>query len=78
MISGGLYSQKNWGNRFLVLKCCLPSLSVCNTHIKSAKIINQLEKAGWKLRGVKGPHPKKDLGVVLVNKLLKQAGLKLK
>jgi len=59
---------------------------VCNTHIKSAKIINQLEKAGWKLRGGKGshhiythpdigghisvPHPKKDLGVGLVNKLL--------
>jgi len=58
----------------------------------SAKIIKQLEKAGWVLRGVKGshhifthpnhsghitvPHPKKDLGAGLVHKLLKQAGLK--
>jgi len=58
----------------------------------SAKIIKKLEKAGWKLRGVKGshhiyrhpdkgghitiPHPKKDLGIGLVNKLLKQAGMK--
>ena len=60
--------------------------------MKSAEIIRQLEKAGWVLRGVKGshhiythperaghitiPHPKKDLGIGLVNKLLKQAGLK--
>ena len=58
----------------------------------SASIIKQMEKAGWVLRGVKGshriyshpdkgghisvPHPKKDLGVGLSNKLLKQAGLK--
>lgn len=58
----------------------------------SASIIKQMEKAGWVLRGVKGshriythpdkgghisvPHPKKDLGVGLANKLLKQAGLK--
>lgn len=60
--------------------------------MNSAEIINKLEKAGWVLRGVKGshhvythpergghisvPHPKKDLGVGLANKLLKQAGLK--
>jgi len=60
--------------------------------MNSASIIKQLEKAGWVLRGVKGshhiythpkksghitvPHPKKDLGVGLANKLLKQAGLK--
>jgi predicted RNA binding protein YcfA (HicA-like mRNA interferase family) len=60
--------------------------------MNSAEIIKQLEKAGWVLRGVKGshhiythperaghitvPHPKKDLGIGLVNKLLKQAGLK--
>jgi predicted RNA binding protein YcfA (HicA-like mRNA interferase family) len=60
--------------------------------MKSEEIIRQLEKAGWELRGVKGshhiythperaghitiPHPKKDLGIGLVNKLLKQAGLK--
>jgi len=51
-----------------------------------------LEKDGWILRGSKGshhifihpvktghisvPHPKKDLGIGLVQKLLKQAGLK--
>jgi predicted RNA binding protein YcfA (HicA-like mRNA interferase family) len=60
--------------------------------VKSAELIRQLEQAGWTLRGVKGshhvythpqrgghisvPHPKKDLGVGLVHKLLKQAGLK--
>lgn len=60
--------------------------------MNSAEIIKKLEKAGWVLRGVKGshhvythpergghisvPHPKKDLGVGLTNKLLKQAGLK--
>ena len=60
--------------------------------IDSKEIIKQLEKAGWKLRDVNGshhiythpergghisiPHPKKDLGVGLVKKLLKQAGLK--
>lgn len=58
----------------------------------SAAIIKKLKKAGWVLRGVKGshhifshpkrgghitvPHPKKDLGVGLAHKLLKQAGLK--
>ena len=51
-----------------------------------------LEAEGWRLRGVRGshhvfshpqrgghisvPHPKKDLGIGLVHKLLKQAGLK--
>jgi predicted RNA binding protein YcfA (HicA-like mRNA interferase family) len=60
--------------------------------MKSKDLITQLLKAGWVLRGVKGshhvfthpqkpghlsiPHPKKDLGVGLVQKLLKQAGLK--
>ncbi len=58
----------------------------------SAKLIKQLERAGWVLRGVKGSHhiyahpsqgghvsvshPKKDLGVGLIRKILKQAGLK--
>lgn len=58
----------------------------------SDEIIKRLRKAGWVLRGVKGshhvfhhpekgghitvPHPKKDLGVGLAEKLLKQAGLK--
>lgn len=58
----------------------------------SAEIIKKLEAAGWELRGVKGshhiyvhpsrgghitvPHPKKDMGKGLVQKLLKHAGLK--
>ena len=58
----------------------------------SKDLIKQLEAAGWLLRASKGshhiytdplrgghisvPHPKKDLGVGLVRKLLKQAGLK--
>ncbi len=60
--------------------------------MNSTEIIKELENAGWVLRGVKGshhiythpqrsghisvPHPKKDLGVGLTHKLLKQAGLK--
>jgi len=60
--------------------------------MNSAEIIKRLEKAGWVLRGTKGshhiythpqrgghisvPHPKKDMGVGLAHKLLKQAGLK--
>jgi predicted RNA binding protein YcfA (HicA-like mRNA interferase family) len=60
--------------------------------MNSAEIVKRLLGDGWVLRGVKGshhiythpergghisvPHPKKDLGVGLVNKLLKQAGLK--
>lgn len=59
--------------------------------MKSKDLISRLKKAGWVLRGVKGshhvfvhphkpghlsvPHPKKDMGVGLVQKLLKQAGL---
>ncbi|MFT0532254.1 type II toxin-antitoxin system HicA family toxin [Castellaniella hirudinis] len=58
----------------------------------SKELTKLLERSGWILRGVKGshhiyhhpdrpghisvPHPKKDLGIGLVNKLLKQAGLK--
>lgn len=61
-------------------------------NMNSKEIIKQLEKDGWSLRGTKGshhvythpeksghisvPHPKKDLGIGLTNKLLKQAGLK--
>lgn len=60
--------------------------------IKSADVIKLLEADGWRLRTVRGshhifqhaakpghisvPHPKKDLGVGLAHKLLKQAGLK--
>jgi predicted RNA binding protein YcfA (HicA-like mRNA interferase family) len=60
--------------------------------MSSAYIIKRLQDDGWVLRGIKGshhvfthstkpghisvPHPRKDLGIGLVNKLLKQAGLK--
>jgi predicted RNA binding protein YcfA (HicA-like mRNA interferase family) len=60
--------------------------------MNSAELIKRMERAGWVLRGVKGshhifthperpghlsvPHPRKDLGVGLAQKLLKQAGLK--
>jgi predicted RNA binding protein YcfA (HicA-like mRNA interferase family) len=62
------------------------------TTMRSAELIKLLEAEGWRLRGVRGshhvfnhpqrgghisvPHPKKDLGLGLVHKLLKQAGLK--
>ena len=60
--------------------------------MNSKELISKLEKDGWTLRGSKGSHhifihplktvhisvhhPKKDLGIGLVQKLLKQAGLK--
>ncbi|NYT25046.1 type II toxin-antitoxin system HicA family toxin [Alcaligenaceae bacterium] len=60
--------------------------------MNSKDLIKQLEKAGWQLQNVKGsryvyrhptlpghisvPHPKKDLGIGIVTKLLRQAGLK--
>ncbi|TAL90648.1 MAG: type II toxin-antitoxin system HicA family toxin [Candidimonas sp.] len=60
--------------------------------MNSKDLIKQLEQNGWVLRSVKGshhvynhpslpghisvPHPKKELGIGLVAKLLKQAGLK--
>jgi predicted RNA binding protein YcfA (HicA-like mRNA interferase family) len=60
--------------------------------MNSKELISKLEKDGWTLRGSKGshhifihpiktghisvPHPKKDLGIGLVQKLLKQAELK--
>lgn len=62
------------------------------TTMRSAELIKLLEVEGWLLRGVRGshhvfshpqrgghisvPHPKKDLGIGLAHKLLKQAGLK--
>ncbi|MBX3673109.1 MAG: type II toxin-antitoxin system HicA family toxin [Burkholderiales bacterium] len=60
--------------------------------MNSADLIRQLKAAGWRLRASKGshhvfmhpsqpghitvPHPRKDLGVGLVAKILIQAGLK--
>jgi predicted RNA binding protein YcfA (HicA-like mRNA interferase family) len=60
--------------------------------MNSKELISTFEKDGWILRGSKGshhifihpiktghisvPHPKKDLGIGLVQKLLKQAGLR--
>jgi len=60
--------------------------------MRSIDIVKLLEADGWVLRAVRGrhhvfhhpsrpghitvPHPKKDLGVGLVHKLLKQAGIR--
>jgi predicted RNA binding protein YcfA (HicA-like mRNA interferase family) len=60
--------------------------------MNSKELIKLLERDGWVLRGSKGshhvfhhptklghltvPHPKKDLGIGLAQKLLKQAGFK--
>jgi predicted RNA binding protein YcfA (HicA-like mRNA interferase family) len=60
--------------------------------MNSADLIKLLERDGWTCRGGKGshrvyvhptkpghlsvPHPKKDLGIGLVSRLLKAAGLK--
>ena len=67
------------------------NLVVIITTMRSADVIKKLESDGWTLRSVRGshhvfhhptrpghisvPHPKKDLGVGLVHKLLKQAGV---
>jgi predicted RNA binding protein YcfA (HicA-like mRNA interferase family) len=60
--------------------------------MNSAELIKRLQNDGWVLPGVKGshhvfshptkpghisiPHPRKDLGIGLASKLLKQADLK--
>jgi predicted RNA binding protein YcfA (HicA-like mRNA interferase family) len=60
--------------------------------VKSRDLIKLLEQDGWTLRGVKGshhifvhavkpghvsvPHPRKDLGVGLMQAILRQAGLR--
>jgi len=65
--------------------------SVYNTYDEYRDLIRALEAAGWVLSRVKGshhifrhpdkgghvsvPHPRKDLGVGLVRKILQQAGL---
>ena len=65
---------------------------IYHSWMNSKELIKVLEKDGWVLRGSKGshhvfnhprkaghitiPHPKKDLGIGLVQKLLKQAGIK--
>jgi len=59
--------------------------------MSSQDLIRQLERAGWQLSRIRGshhifrhpergghvsvPHPRKDLGVGLVNKIRQQAGL---
>jgi len=75
------------GGRLLKL-----NVVVTITTMSSKDLIKRLEADGWILRGSKGshhvfvhpakpghisiPHPKKDLGVGLLQKLLKQAGLR--
>jgi predicted RNA binding protein YcfA (HicA-like mRNA interferase family) len=60
--------------------------------MNSRELLQRLRDGGWTIRAVNGshhilvhptkpghlsvPHPKKDLGVGLVNKILKQAGLR--
>ena len=71
------------------LATCVPVCIV--RQMDSRSLIKQLQAAGWRLRSVSGshhvfvhpdrpghltvPHPKKDLGIGLVRKLLKQAGI---
>jgi len=72
--------------------CVYDVYIIDNVGMNSKELIEALEKDGWVLRGSKGshhvfnhphkaghitvPHPKKDLGIGLVQKLLKQAGMK--
>lgn len=85
MQRGKPYASSSYG---VDNSCWVVIISTMN----SKQLIKQLEADGWTLRGVKGshhifthpckaghisvPHPKQDLGVGLVHKLLKQAGLK--
>ena len=73
------------------LICVYDVYRIYNSWMNSKELIKVLEKDGWVLRGSKGshhvfnhprkswhitvPHPKKDLGIGLVHKLLKQAGI---
>lgn len=86
-IAKAIFSRKK--SRRDVLSCCV--YRVYSFTMNSAELIRRLERAGWMLRGVKGshhvyahparpghlsvPHPRKDLGIGLARKLLKQAGL---
>ena len=72
--------------------CVYDVYRIYNALMNSKELIKALKKDGWVLRGSKGshhvfnhprkaghitvPHPKKDLGIGLVQKLLKQAGIK--
>ena len=72
--------------------CVYDVYRIYNLRMNSKELIKSLEKDGWVLRGSKGshhvfnhrhkaghitvPHPKKDLGIGLVQKLLKQARMK--
>lgn len=72
--------------------CVYDVYRIYNSQMNSKELIKALEKDGWVLRSSKGshhvfnhphktghitvPHPKKDLGVGLVHKILKQAGVK--
>jgi predicted RNA binding protein YcfA (HicA-like mRNA interferase family) len=72
--------------------CVYDVYIIYNLWMNSKELIKVLEKDGWVLRGSKGshhvfnhphkaghitvPHPKKDLGIGLVQKLLKQAEMK--
>jgi predicted RNA binding protein YcfA (HicA-like mRNA interferase family) len=78
--------------RFLSIICVWCVCYVYNTQMNSKELLKLLERDGWIMRNSKGshhifkhpvktghitvPHPKKDLGVGLVQKLLKQAGIK--
>ena len=72
--------------------CVYDVYVICHLRMNSKELIKTIEKDGWVLRGSKGshhvfnhphraghitvPHPKKDLGIGLVQKLLKQAAMK--
>jgi predicted RNA binding protein YcfA (HicA-like mRNA interferase family) len=74
------------------LICVYDVYRIYNSRMNSKELIKALEKEGWVLRSSKGshyvfnhprkaghitvPHPKKDLGIGLVQKLLKQARIK--
>ena len=72
--------------------CVYDVYKIYNVLMNSKELIKALEKDGWVLRGSKGshhvfnlprkaghitvPYPKKDLGIGLVQMLLKQARIK--
>lgn len=78
-------------SRIMLLPISFAIMCIAHT-MNSKDLIKQLEQAGWRLQNVKGshhvyrhpelpghisvPHPKKALGIGLVTKLLRHAGMK--
>jgi len=80
------------GTRLLAYGLTIKNTNTYNTHMNSKELIRLIEAKGWRLARVSGshhifcrdeheghisiPHPRKDLGIGLTEKIKKQAGLR--